>query len=354
MTLSVAKRTGEPGRRGGEIAILAYPNSQTAAVHGLTDLFCVANSIHRAQGGTSVGEIVVSHWKLNEVSGRVVRSYATCSGRSQKLAAIILPPSIGVPETRNLSRERLCRWLKARHAQGTALCSVCAGAFLLAETGLLNDRSATTHWSHAHELEHRFPKIKIEVGKLLIDHGDVFTAGGVMAWVDLGLRWIEKLMSPTVMLASARFFVVDPPRLDQRLYTPFSPNLLHGDIQILQLQHWIHSKYSEELTVAALAKLAAIGERTFLRRFYRATGLKPSEYFQQVRVTKAQEALEFSIHTVEEITSMVGYHDISAFRQVFKKVVGLTPAEYRVRFGLAGRHRASSPQYSPNLIETRL
>jgi transcriptional regulator GlxA family with amidase domain len=71
--------------------------------------------------------------------------------------------------------------------------------------------------------EHRFPKIKIEVGKLLIDHGDVFTAGGVMAWVDLGLRWIEKLMSPTAMLASARFVVVDPPRLDQRLYTPFFP-----------------------------------------------------------------------------------------------------------------------------------
>jgi transcriptional regulator GlxA family with amidase domain len=344
LTLSVAKRTPTPGQHGGEIGILAYPNSQAAAVHGLTDLFCVANSIHRAQGGTSVGEIVVSHWKLSEVSGRIARAYTTCSGRSQKFAGIILPPSIGVPETSNPSRKRLCRWLKARHAQGTALCSVCAGAFLLAETGLLNGRTATTHWSHAHELKCRFPNIKIEIEKLLIDHGDVFTAGGVMAWIDLGLRWIEKLMSPTVMLAAARFFVVDPPRLDQRLYAAFCPNLLHGDAQVLQLQHWIHSKYSEELTVAALAKMAAIGERTFLRRFYRATGLRPSEYFQQVRVTRAQEALEFSTHTVEEITSMVGYHDISAFRQVFKKVVGITPAEYRVRFGLTGRHRAQSSQ----------
>jgi len=341
LTLSVAKRTPNPSRRGGEIGILVYPNSQAAAVHGLTDLFCVANSIHRVRGGKSVDEIVVSHWKLSEVSGRIVRTCTTGSGRSQKLAAIILPPSMGVPETSNPSRERLCRWLKARHAQGTALCSVCAGAFLLAETGLLNQRTATTHWSHALELQHRFPRIKIEIEieKLLIDHGDVFTAGGVMAWIDLGLRWIEKLMSPTVMLAAARFFVVDPPRLDQRLYTAFSPNLLHGDAQILHLQHLIHSKYSEELSVAALAKLAAIGERTFLRRFHRATGMKPSEYFQQVRVTKAQEALEFSIHTVEEITFMVGYHDISAFRQVFKKVVGLTPTEYRVRFGLGGKRR---------------
>jgi transcriptional regulator GlxA family with amidase domain len=160
-----------------------------------------------------------------------------------------------------------------------------------------------------------------------------------MAWLDLGLRWIEKLMSPTVMLGTARFFVIDPPRCEQRLYAVFSPNLLHGDAKILQLQHWIHSNYSEDLCVATIARFAAMGERTLLRRFQQATGLKPSEYFQNVRVSRAQEALEFSTHTVEEITTMVGYHDYSAFRQVFKKVIGLTPTEYRSRFGLVGTRR---------------
>jgi transcriptional regulator GlxA family with amidase domain len=88
-----------------------------------------------------------------------------------------------------------------------------------------------------------------------------------------------------------------------------------------------------------MARFAAMGERTLLRRFHRATGLKPSEYFQNVRVSRAQEALEFSTHTVEEITTMVGYRDNSAFRHMFKKVVGLTPTEYRSRFGVVGTHR---------------
>jgi transcriptional regulator GlxA family with amidase domain len=339
MTFSEVKQTPGSGKHGAEIGILLYPNSQLAAVHGLTDLFCAANAIHLSRGGSSGGTISVSHWRLNENSRRIGRIYTTRSGRTQRLAAIILPPSMGVPSGSNPIRERLCRWLKARHADGTALCSVCAGAFLLAETGLLDGRTATTHWSHAEEMERRFPKVKIETQKLLIDHGDIFTAGGVMAWLDLGLRWIEKLMSPTVMLGAARFFVIDPPRCEQRLYTIFSPNLLHGDARILRLQHWIHSNYAEDLCVATIARLAAMGERTLLRRFQQATGLKPSEYFQNVRVSKAQEALEFSTRTVEEITTMVGYHDNSAFRHVFKKMIGLTPTEYRSRFGLVGTRR---------------
>jgi transcriptional regulator GlxA family with amidase domain len=160
-----------------------------------------------------------------------------------------------------------------------------------------------------------------------------------MAWLDLGLRLIEKLMSPTVMLGTARFFVVDPPRCDQRLYAVFSPNLLHGDAKILQLQHWIHSNYSRDLCVATMARFATMGERTLLRRFHHVTGLKPSEYLQRIRVSEAQRELEFSTHTVEEITIKVGYRDNSAFRQTFKKVVGLTPTEYRGRFGLVGTHR---------------
>jgi len=339
MTFSGAKQTFEPTRSGAEIGILLYPNAQLAAVHGLTDLFCAANTIHLAHGGSSCGEISVSHWRLDEKSRRIGRIYTTHPERTQELAVLILPPSMGVPSGSDPIRERLCHWLKARHAEGVALCSVCAGAFLLAETGLLDGRTATTHWSHAEEMERRFPKIRIETQNLLIDHGDIFTAGGVMAWLDLGLRWIEKLMSPTVMLGAARFFVIDPPRCEQRLYAIFSPNLLHGDPKILQLQHWIHSHYSENLCVATIARSAAMGERTLLRRFQQATGLKPSEYFRNVRVSRAQEALEFSTHTVEEITTMVGYRDYSAFREVFKKVIGLTPTEYRSRFGLVGTRR---------------
>ena len=119
MTFSEVKQTVDPTRIGAEIGILVYPNSQAAAVYGLTDLFCAANAIHCARGGAPCSEISVSHWKLNEDSRRIRRIYSTHPDRTQKLAVVILPPSMEVPSGSNPKRERLCRWLKARLWRGS-------------------------------------------------------------------------------------------------------------------------------------------------------------------------------------------------------------------------------------------
>jgi transcriptional regulator GlxA family with amidase domain len=247
--------------------------------------------------------------------------------------AVILPPSLAEPPRAAAAGESVA-WLLELHAKGTLLCSVCAGAFLLAETGLLAGRAATTHWNLAEAFAARFPEVRLDAEKLVIDEGDVITAGGLLAWTDLGLRLVERLLGPTVMLETARVLLADPAGREQRFYSRFSPRLQHGDAAILKVQHWLQRQNGKRATVPTMAARAGLTERTFLRRFRRATGLRPTEYCQHLRVGKAREMLEFTRHSVEEIAWSVGYEDPGSFHQLFHRMMGLSPGEYRRRFGV--------------------
>ncbi len=316
-----------------EVGILCYPDSQDAAIHGLTDLFTVANRLSVERGGPRSRQLRVSHWRLDDKENELERVFDSHLQRPGKSTVLILPPSLDT-EPGGQAMARHVRWINEQHEAGTIVCSVCVGAFLLAETGLLNGRSATTHWIHTETLAKRFPEVRLDTDKLLIDDGDIITAGGVMAWVDLGLSLIDRYISPTIMLAAARFFLVDPAGRQQRFYSSFAPQLGHGDKAVLKVQHWLQERSSEPVTVGAMAARGNLSERTFLRRFCKATGLTPKEYVQQLRVGKARESLEFSRLSVNEISWMVGYEDTGSFRKIFHRVMGLTPGEYRQRFGM--------------------
>ncbi len=210
--------------------------------------------------------------------------------------------------------------------------AVCGGVFVLADSGLLAGRRATTHWMFAEELGRRFPDVAVDADRLVIDDGDLITAGGVLAWADLGLSLVEKLLGPTVMSSTAHFMLMDPPGREQRVYGGFSPRLQHGDKPILAIQHWLRANTSSPCSVDELAKRAGLGSRTFLRRFVKATGFRPSEYQQRLRINRGRELLEFTRDSVDRIASASGYQDPGGFRRIFKRVVGLSPAEYRRRF----------------------
>ncbi len=335
-----AKSDKDGSRKFTEIGLLLYPGAQASAVAGLTDLFVVANRLSAQRGGPCARELRTSHWRAEGNADQPRRVFDTHEhvGKHELLAALMLPPSLDTEPCGKSFRSH-AEWIAARHAEGTILCSICAGAFLLAETGLLDGRSATTHWIHTERLAELFPEIHVNTDKLVIDDGDVITAGGIMAWVDLGLELIHRWIGPTVMLATARYFLVDAAGREQRFYSSFAPRLEHGDSAALEAQHWVQLHYAERVTVDAMASHAKLGERTFLRRFRKATGLKPNEYLQHVRIAKAREALEFSMQSVEEIAWKVGYEDQGAFRNVFNRIVGLAPGEYRKRFGIADRPR---------------
>ncbi|MBE1281750.1 MAG: helix-turn-helix domain-containing protein [Rhodobacteraceae bacterium] len=295
------------------IGIASHSHAQQAAVLGLKDLLdfagsCLANS---------------------PLNVDIVTSYAPDDRRS--FDVVILPPSLkGRLSGRDL--QAVSSWIKRQHASGALVCSICAGAFPLAEAGLLDGRSATTHWGLAGAFAHQFPEVRLEAEKIIVDEGDIITAGGLMAWTDLGLRLIARFCGLAVMQETARMFLIDPGEREQSYYNLFSPNLTHGDAPVVKAQHWVQANYQTAVTVPQMAAAAGQEERTFLRRFQAATGFNPSEYLQQLRVAKAREHLELTSQSIETIAAEVGYLDTSSFRKLFSRIVGLSPREYRKRF----------------------
>jgi transcriptional regulator GlxA family with amidase domain len=328
------KSVTTPGKAPVEVGLVIYPDCQLSAVHGLTDLFRVANRLGEQLNGSDGRQIRISHWQFDAAGLEPARVFDTHALAQKPLTALVLPPSLDAEPGGNAIARHLS-WLITQHSAGTILCSVCAGAFLLAEAGLLNGRSATTHWIHAQPLAARFPAVRIDTEKLIIDDGDIITAGGVMAWVDLGLNLIGRFLSPTVMLATARFFLVDAAGREQRFYASFAPQLSHGDKQVLKAQHWLQQQIADSPSVGAMASRANLVKRTFLRRFQNATGMTPTRYLQHLRIGKARESLESSKLTINEIAWMVGYEDPGSFRKVFQRIMGLSPGDYRRRFGIA-------------------
>jgi len=311
-----------------EIGVLWYPGAQVAAVHGLVDLFESARRLAAERGAAGT----VLEAQLIRVAGP--REVPAAPAR--RLAALVLPPSLG--DGGELLRLRaLAAWLAERHREGTILCSVCAGAFLLGATGLLARRRVTTHWGLRARYAAQFPDVRLDTQKILIDDGDIITAGGMMAWVDLGLALIGRYLGPTAMLATARHWVVDPGGREQRFYDCFAPVLTHGDDAILRVQHHLNARCTERVDLEGMARVAKLSPRTFLRRFQRATGRTPTEYLQLLRVERARDRLERASLSFDEIARGVGYEDPGAFRRVFQRVMGLTPGEYRRRFGLHGQ-----------------
>jgi transcriptional regulator GlxA family with amidase domain len=309
------------------IGILLYPNAQMSAVLGLTDLFQLADEI--AGQTPAVPRMCVQHLTLERGTPDVV--FASGPTSASRPDVLILPPSLAKPIAPDAAAP-FTEWLRACHAEGTVLASVCAGAFLLGQTGLLAGRAVTTHWTHAQTMQDRFPDTSVDADRLIIDGGDILSAGGLMAWTDLGLKLVDRYLGPVTMAATARMMLVDPPGREQRFYSGFVPRLTHGDAAILKAQHLLQSTEGREARLSALAEAAGLEQRTFLRRFQKATGLTATDYAQRLRVAKAQELLQFGQFPVERISWEVGYADPGAFRKVFLRIVGLTPGEYRQRF----------------------
>lgn len=313
-----------------EIGLLLYPGCAMASVHGLTDAFQVANDYARQHGGAE--RIRTSHWRVSpDGFERAYDSDATLAGNPEY---IIIPGRLADPLTTDEAAD-FVGWLRERHGAGATLASICGGAFMLGHAGLLAGRRATTHWLYADAFSAAFPDVAVTAGDIIVEDGDIITAGGMLAWTDLGLRLVHRVLGPTVMADTAKFLLVDPAGREQRNYSTFAPRLSHGDDAVLKVQHWLQAHRSEEINVGALAERAGLEARTFLRRFQKATGLRPTEYVQALRIALARERLEFSRDTVERIAWNVGYKDPSAFRRVFQKVTGLSASAYRDRFGAA-------------------
>jgi AraC family transcriptional activator FtrA len=223
--------------------------------------------------------------------------------------------------------------LRQAHARGARLLSICSGVFVLAATGLLDGRSATTHWRYTRELAERFPDIRVNPDVLYVDSGQLITSAGSAAGIDAFLHLVARDFGTQVANAVARRLVMSPQRTGgqaQFIPTPVSPTPRSDLSRVMQ---WARERLHEPLEVRDLASEAAMSERTFLRRFTEASGQSPKTWLQHERLGRARELLESTDHNTEQIALRCGYRSVESFRVAFRSVVGVPPSVYRERFG---------------------
>lgn len=228
--------------------------------------------------------------------------------------------------------KHLTQWLRSMHDRGTDIAGMCTGVFLLAESGILSGKKATTHWAYADFFRMRFPDVILSADDMITRDNHVFCSGGGSAGLDLMLYLIEKYHGPSCAKRCAAMMVLDRGRDVQ---TPYREALLeknHADEPILKAQLFMEQNLGGNLLLNDVASHVGMSLRNFKRRFKNATGDSPLMYLQRLRMEKAKHILERRKPRIEDLASSVGYEDLGFFRKLFTRYTGVSPSDYRKRF----------------------
>jgi len=223
-------------------------------------------------------------------------------------------------------------WIAKQHKEGAEVASICTGAFLLAASGLLDGKNCATHWAAADNFRSMFPKVNLQTDKLITDEHGIYTNGGAYSFLNLMIYLVEKYYDRQTAIFCSKVFQIEPDRQSQSPFTIFTGQKLHGDEMVIKAQAYIENKLQEKTSVEHLSSRFSVSRRTFDRRFIKATGNTPVEYSQRVKIESAKKAFETSRKTINEVMYGVGYSDVKAFREVFRKITGMSPLEYRNKY----------------------
>lgn len=226
----------------------------------------------------------------------------------------------------------LIHWIVKQYNNGAEIASICTGAFLLASTGLLDGKNCSTHWAAADVFRKKFPAVNLCADKLITDENGIYTNGGAYSFLNLLLYLIEKYYDRQTAIFCSKVFQIDVDRQSQSAFTIFTGQKSHGDDVVQKAQKYIEQNLHEKISFEKLSSRFAAGRRNFDRRFIKATGNTPVEYLQKVKIEAAKKAFESSRKTVNEVMYDVGYSDPKAFREVFRRITGLSPLEYKSRY----------------------
>ena len=227
------------------------------------------------------------------------------------------------------------RWLAACHASGSLITSACSGALLLAEAGLLDRQEATIHWAYADTMRRHFPQVRLRANQTLVSSGigqRVVTAGGGASWQDLALFLIAREAGLEQAMHIAKLYLFEWHDRGQTPYAALVRSARSDDGLIAEAQSWLASNLDRPHPVSSVIERSGLAERTFKRRFAQATGMSAIEYVHTLRLEAAKQRLETSHEIIDAVAESVGYEDASFFRRLFRRKVGMTPAEYRRRF----------------------
>jgi transcriptional regulator GlxA family with amidase domain len=246
---------------------------------------------------------------------------------------LIIIPSLNYNYQKTVKENKLLiDWMEKQYKHGAEIASICTGAFLLASSGLLDGKSCSTHWAVADNFRTMFPKVNLQTDKLITDENGIYTNGGAYSFLNLVIYLIEKYYDRQTAIFCSKVFQIEMDRQSQSAFTIFTGQKLHGDEMVKKAQAYIESKVDEKISVEHLSSRFAVGRRNFDRRFIKATGNTPVEYSQRVKIESAKKAFETTRKTINEVMYEVGYSDVKAFREVFRKITGMSPLEYRVKY----------------------
>lgn len=249
-------------------------------------------------------------------------------------ADIIIVPSLhgDIPIIKS-ENQNLIDWLKYMHeTKGSEIAAMCSGAIILAATGLLDNKEASSHWLFMDGLEEQFPSVHWVPEKIITENNGIYTSGGAFSSYNLVLFLIEKYLSHEAALGLSQLFEIDYPRLSQLPFMKFNNQKLHGDKDILAVQKFLEQNISENFTNEHLAKQFNMSQRTFIRRFKAATSNTPYKYSQRLRIEKAKNLIESTNLTINEVMFKIGYADHASFKKLFSNSTGFLPSEYKRKY----------------------
>lgn len=309
-------------------------NSTIACIVGAYQIFSGANTYWEKKGKKPLFKIETAGVAAETafINGLLtIRPQVNIA--SLKKTDLILIPSL-TPEFKAAMEGNilLIDWFREQYKSGAEVASMCTGAFMLASSGLLEKRSCSIHWDSADHFKSLFPNVNLKTEKLITDEQGIYTNGGGYSFLNLLLYLVEKYYDRETAIYCSKIFQVEIDRETQSAFTIFTGQKSHGDEVVIKAQQYIEDNFYQKISVTDLSKKFAVGRRNFDRRFIRATGNTPVEYLQRVKIESAKKAFETTRKTISEVMYDVGYSDVKAFREVFRKITGLSPLAYKNKY----------------------
>jgi|SRR5579863_2119082 len=308
-------------------------SAHMSSIAGSFEILTRANQYWQKMGNKTLMEIQVAGDAKESHPGVGVFSVHPVDIHDIKFTDLIIIPSLSHDYERVINKNKeLIGWIRDQYKNGAEIASICTGAFLLAATGLLEGRICSTHWNAAQDFRRLFPNIILQTDKLITAAQGIYTNGGAYSFLNLILFLVEKYFDRQTAILCSKVFQIDIERNSQSPFFIFQAQKSHGDDLICEAQNYIEENLTEKFSFEELASKLAISRRNFDRRFIKATGNTPVEYLQRVKVEVAKKSLERGRKSIFEVMNEVGYADDKAFREVFKKITGMSPLDYRGKY----------------------
>ncbi|POY39206.1 AraC family transcriptional regulator [Solitalea longa] len=302
------------------------------SIAGAYEILSRANDYWQKLGNRSMLEIQIAGFVSESKVNGYFTVHPTDISTIHKTDLLIIPSIFGDYGKTVDKNEALIEWIGRQYKQGAEIASMCSGAFLLAATGLLEGKTCSTHWNAVEQFKQMYPNVKIAEDKIITHENGIYTNGGGYSFLNLMLYLVEKLFDRSTAVFCSKIFQIDIERTTQSQFSIFHIQKGHGDELINKAQTYIEKHVESKISFEKLASELAISRRNFDRRFIKATGNTPVEYLQRVKVEAAKKELERGRKSIYEIMGDVGYIDDKAFREVFKKITGLSPLDYRNKY----------------------